>query len=67
MSISEKHKKRATEIMEELGGTATTEAIAQKADRSTNGVAQTLGSMDNVEEIEGGRGGLRKWRLVAQP
>lgn len=45
-----------------LGGTASTRQIADRLGLHVNGVAQSLGALDCVEDL-GGRAGQRRWRL----
>ncbi len=61
-------KKRQKDILaalKELGGTATTRAIAEKAGLNVNGVAQTLGALWNRNFVEytGGKFDEARWKL----
>lgn len=61
-------KKRQKDILQtlaDLGGTATTEQIAEKLGLHINGVSQSLGALYNfVEEIKG-KGRYTVWKLEA--
>lgn len=57
------NQKEVLRALEELGGTATVRQIAEKVDRSVNGVSQTLGSLFGCIEYLGGRGGEAKYQL----
>lgn len=60
-----KYKKRQRDILlalYHLGGTASTRQIAERLGLHVNGVAQSLGALDCVEDL-GGRAGDRQWRL----
>ena len=61
-------KKRQKEILRalyELGGEATTKAIAETAGMNVNGVSQSLGALSEtyVRYLDG-EGGVTTWRLV---
>lgn len=61
-------KKRHTDILkalDELGGEATTREIALATALNVNGVAQSLGVLQNeYVACLGGRGGETKWELI---
>lgn len=58
-------QKRVLGTLRKLGGTATTKEIAKKVGLSVNGVAQTLGALnDRFVLLLGGRGGNILWRLL---
>lgn len=59
---SKKRKQLALSALRQLGGKATTKQIADCLGLHVNGVAQTLGSMENVRGK--GKGGDRLWHLV---
>ena len=65
-----KRKRKILEVLEELGGTASTREIASAAGLNVNGVSQTLGCMNQVETLadeEDGpklRGGDTRWTRV---
>lgn len=66
--MARKLKKRQKEIIRaliELGGEATTRQVAEKTELHVNGVAQTLGALQEVECL-GGKDGETKWRYVSE-
>jgi len=61
-------KKRQRDIiraLQELGGIATTKAIAEKTNLHTNGVAHSLGALSEkyVRYIDG-KAGAARWQLL---
>ena len=57
-----KRQKIILAALRDLGGEATTREIAQKTGLNVNGVAQSLGALEQVNCL-GGRAGECKWRL----
>lgn len=63
-------KRRQREVLKtlrNLGGQATTEAIAERTGLNINGVAQTLGALYRYIEFAGGEGRHASWRLIRSP
>ena len=58
-----KHQKEVLSAVRELGGNATTRQIAEKVNRSVNGVSQTLGALWRFVHCLGGKGGEANWKL----
>jgi len=56
-------KRLVLDALRELGGKATTRAIAEKLGLNVNGVAQTLGSVYEQVIFLGGHGGDAEWKI----
>jgi len=66
MAYLTKRQFQVLEILEELGGEATTEDIANKLKTTINGTAQVLGALFQKRQVDfdGGRNKKSRWRLT---
>jgi DNA-binding IclR family transcriptional regulator len=68
--MSERLNKRQLDILRalnELGGHANTNAIADQAGLNTNGVAQSLNTLRQYVRYLGRQGGKSSWELIKMP
>jgi hypothetical protein len=59
-----RRKQAIIQALMELGGQATIREIAEKAGFNTNGVSQSLGTIDGIQQIGMGRGSATLWQVV---
>jgi FaeA-like protein len=59
-----RRKQAIIQALVELGGTATTREISEQVGLNTNGVSQSLGTIDGIRQVGIGRGSATLWQVI---
>ena len=64
MNKRQRRKQDIIQALMDLGGQATIREISERAKLNTNGVSQSLGTIDGIRQIGMGRGSTTLWQVV---